>query len=65
MHWCPITHAHQVLGIYARHQRFLICGESEQYQARLKQFRDALRKQNEWRRCTGDGPLAFASWWAT
>jgi hypothetical protein len=46
-YWCPIKHAHKVLGTHARYQRFLSYGESDQYQARLKQFRDALRKQND------------------
>ncbi|WP_244106526.1 hypothetical protein [Paraburkholderia phenazinium] len=46
-YWCPIKHAHKVLGTHARYQRFLVYGESEQYQGRLKQFRDALRKPND------------------
>jgi hypothetical protein len=46
-YWCPIKHARKVLGTHARYQRFLTYGESDQYQARLEQFRDALRKQND------------------
>ncbi|MFM0124142.1 hypothetical protein P0D73_35550 [Paraburkholderia sp. RL18-101-BIB-B] len=44
-YWCPIKHAHKVLGTHARYERFLAYGDAEQYQARLKQFREALRQQ--------------------
>lgn len=44
-YWCPIKHARKVLGTHARYERFLAYGEAEQYQERLAQFRDALRKQ--------------------
>lgn len=44
-YWCPIKHAHKVLGTHARYERFLTYGEAEQYHARLAQFRAALRER--------------------
>ncbi|MFM0514091.1 hypothetical protein [Paraburkholderia sp. RL17-373-BIF-A] len=48
-YWCPIRHAHKVLGTHARYERFLAYGDAAQYQARLTQFREALRKQEQLR----------------
>jgi hypothetical protein len=44
-YWCPIKHAHKVLGTHARYEHFLAYGDAERYQVRLKQFREALRQQ--------------------
>ncbi|MFM0136296.1 hypothetical protein [Caballeronia grimmiae] len=44
-YWCPIKHAHKVLGTHARYERFLTYGEAEQYHARLAVFRAALRER--------------------
>jgi hypothetical protein len=44
-YWCPIKHAHKVLGTHARYEHFLANGDAERYQVRLKQFREALRQQ--------------------
>jgi hypothetical protein len=44
-YWCPIKHAHKVLGTHARYEHFLTYGESAEYHTRVAQFRDALRRR--------------------
>jgi hypothetical protein len=41
-YFCPIKHAHRILGSHARYQRFLSYGEAEGYHAKLEEFRIAL-----------------------
>lgn len=41
-YFCPIKHAHKVLGTHARYARFLDYGEAANYHAKLEQFRSAL-----------------------
>ncbi len=43
-YFCPIKHAHKVLGTHHRYNRFLDYGEAETYEARLEAFRVALGK---------------------
>lgn len=48
-YFCPIKHAHKILGTHARYNRFLDFGEADAYEAKLEAFRVALGKveQNE------------------
>lgn len=41
-YFCPIKHAHKVLGTHARYNRFLDYGDAADYEARLEEFRVAL-----------------------
>jgi len=41
-YFCPIKHAHQVLGTHARYQRYLAFGQADDYEARLEAYRVAL-----------------------
>lgn len=41
-YFCPIKHAHKILGTHARYNRFLDYGEAERYEAKLEEFRVAL-----------------------
>jgi hypothetical protein len=41
-YFCPIKHAHKILGTHARYNRFLDYGEAQAYAARLEEFRVAL-----------------------
>ena len=43
-YFCPIKHAHKVLGTHSRYNRFLGYGEAQAYEARLEEFRVALGK---------------------
>ena len=41
-YFCPIKHAHKVLGTHSRYARFLDYGDAADYEARLEQFRVGL-----------------------
>lgn len=41
-YFCPIKHAHKILGTHARYNRFLAYGQAEAYEAKLEEFRVAL-----------------------
>ncbi|OGT79678.1 MAG: hypothetical protein A3H91_03145 [Gammaproteobacteria bacterium RIFCSPLOWO2_02_FULL_61_13] len=41
-YFCPIKHAHRVLGANARYERFLPYGDAKDYHAKLEEFRVAL-----------------------
>lgn len=43
-YFCPIKHAHKILGTHGRYNRFLDYGDAEDYEARLEAFRTALGK---------------------
>ena len=43
-YFCPIKHAHKILGTHARYNRFLDYGDAADYEARLEAFRVALGK---------------------
>jgi len=44
-YFCPIKHAHRMLGTHARHERFLAYGEATDYHAKLEEFRIALENE--------------------
>lgn len=44
-YFCPIKHAHKVLGTHAHYNRFLDYGDAADYEARLEEFRVALGKK--------------------
>jgi hypothetical protein len=46
-YFCPIKHAHKILGTHSRYNRFLDYGEAERYEAKLEEFRVALGKSKE------------------
>lgn len=41
-YFCPIKHAHKILGTHTRYNRFLEYGEAAAYEAKLEEFRVAL-----------------------
>ena len=43
-YFCPIKHAHKILGTHARYNRFLDYGDAADYEARLEAFRVGLSK---------------------
>ena len=43
-YFCPIKHAHKILGTHRRYNRFLDYGDAADYEARLEKFRVALGK---------------------
>ena len=43
-YFCPIKHAHKILGTHGRYNRFLDYGDAEDYEARLEAFRTSLGK---------------------
>ncbi len=43
-YFCPIKHAHKVLGTHTRYNRFLAYGEAESYESKLEAYRVALGK---------------------
>jgi hypothetical protein len=45
-YFCPIKHAHKILGTHGRYNRFLNYGDATDYEARLEEFRIALGKKN-------------------
>lgn len=44
-YFCPIKHAHRILGAHPRYERFLAYGDPAEYHARLNEFRLALEKE--------------------
>jgi len=43
-YFCPIKHAHKILGTHAHYNRFLDYGDAADYEARLEAYRVALGK---------------------
>jgi len=41
-YFCPIKHAHKMLGTHARYQRFLAYGDAADYEAKLERYRVGL-----------------------
>jgi hypothetical protein len=41
-YWCPIKHAHKILGTHDRHDRFINYGEAADYHTKVEGFRTAL-----------------------
>ena len=44
-YFCPIKHAHKILGTHAHYNRFLNYGDAADYEAKLEEFRVALGKK--------------------
>jgi hypothetical protein len=44
-YFCPIKHAHKILGTHSRYARFLDYGEAADYESRLEAFRVALGRK--------------------
>ena len=45
-YFCPIKHAHQILGTHARYNRFLDYGDAADYEKKLEEFRVGLGRKN-------------------
>lgn len=45
-YWCPIKHARRVVGAHPRYAFFDDYGDAENYQKRLAELREALRKES-------------------
>ena len=43
-YFCPIKHAHKILGTHRLYQRFLAYGDAADYEARLEAYRVAAGK---------------------
>ena len=43
-YFCPIKHAHKILGTHGHYNRFLDYGDAADYEARLEEYRVALGK---------------------
>jgi len=43
-YFCPIKHAHKVIGTHHRYQRFLAYGEADAYEKKLEEYRVGLGK---------------------
>jgi hypothetical protein len=43
-YFCPIKHAHKILGTHKRYNRFLNYGDAEDYEKKLEEFRVGLGK---------------------
>lgn len=46
-YFCPIKHAHKILGAHARYKLFLNYGDAADYEKRLEEFRVALGRERE------------------
>jgi hypothetical protein len=44
-YFCPIKHAHKVLGTHTRYRNFIAYGDAENYHARLEALRQQLTKE--------------------
>jgi hypothetical protein len=44
-YFCPIKHAHKVLGKHSRYDRFLDYGDGEEFHRKLDEFRTALARE--------------------
>jgi hypothetical protein len=45
-YFCPIKHAHRILGAHPRHQRFLAYGNADDYHAKVDEFRAAMANES-------------------
>jgi hypothetical protein len=46
-YFCPIKHAHKVLGTHARYKRFLDYGDATNYEAKLEAYRMGLGEKSQ------------------
>ena len=44
-YFCPIKHAHKILGTHARYNRFLDYGDAAEYEKKLEEFRVGLGRK--------------------
>lgn len=44
-YFCPIKHAHHIIGTHHRYSNFLAFGEAEDYEAKLESFRQRLNEE--------------------
>ncbi len=45
-YFCPIKHAHKILGTHGRYNDFIDFGDAEGYEAKLEKYRQALNAEN-------------------
>lgn len=45
-YFCPIKHARKIFGVHGRYSRFIDYGDAADYEARLEEYRVALKKEN-------------------
>lgn len=45
-YFCPIKHAHKILGTHGRYNGFIDFGDAEGYEAKLEKYRQALNAEN-------------------
>jgi hypothetical protein len=45
-YWCPIKHARRVSGSHSRYAQFLDFGEAEDFEAKLAELREQLRRED-------------------
>ena len=43
-YFCPIKHAHKILGMHGHYNRFLVYGDAADYEAKLEEYRVGLGK---------------------
>lgn len=46
-YFCPIKHAHHIIGTHHRYSSFLAFGEAEDYEAKLENFRQRLNNEDK------------------
>jgi hypothetical protein len=46
-YFCPIKHAHKILGTHGHYNRFLAYGDAADYEAKLEEYRLGLGRQKE------------------
>jgi len=46
-YFCPIKHAHKMIGTHRRYASFLAFGEAENYESKLEHFRQRLNKESK------------------
>lgn len=46
-YFCPIKHAHHIIGTHHRYSGFLAFGEAEDYEAKLENFRQRLNNEDK------------------
>lgn len=45
-YFCPIKHARKILGVHGRYNQFIDYGDAVDYDAKLEEYRAALKKEN-------------------
>ena len=52
-YFCPIKHAHKILGTHSRYHGFLDFGDAENYEAKLEKYRQTLNAENLAKKSSG------------